>query len=371
MKTTAQTSTEQTSTEHILASSPAILYACKAHGDFGATFVTSNITTLLGFTREECLENPNFWRENIHPDDQERVFSIYPEIYQRGHHLHEYRFRTKGGDYLWILDEVRLIRDVSGDPLEIVGSWLDITSRKKMEEDLRDSARLKTEFIATASHELRTPLSVAAGYAELLLQNNGFNLAERREYLTCILDKMHTLERIVDELLDVNRIESGRTICLDCCQVRVAAEVRKILVQMRRESSQHHFTCQFEDEQIELYADQGKLVQVLENLIGNAVKFSPRGGEIKVIGVATADQYHFTISDQGVGIRNEHRDRVFDLFYRVDSSDTAARGMGLGLHLVKKIIEAHNGRIWVTGNKDQGCSFHFTLPLSRIVPDPV
>jgi signal transduction histidine kinase len=151
----------------------------------------------------------------------------------------------------------------------------------------------------------------------------------------------------------------------------MAAEVRKILVQMRRESSQHHFTCQFEDEQIELYADQGKLVQVLENLIGNAVKFSPRGGEIKVIGVATADQYHFTISDQGVGIRNEHRDRVFDLFYRVDSSDTAARGMGLGLHLVKKIIEAHNGRIWVTGNKDQGCSFHFTLPLSRIVPDPV
>jgi len=359
----------QTITESILASSPAILYACRAYGDFGATFVSDNITSLLGYTREECLINPSFWRENIHPEDQERVLSVFPTLYQDGHHLHEYRFRTKGGDYLWILDEVRLVRDAAGNPREIVGSWLDITARKQMEEELRESTRLKTEFIATASHELRTPLSVAAGYTELLLQNDGFSHEERREFLTCILDKMQTLERIVDELLDINRIESGRTICLDCSPVKVTAEARQILDQVQRESSQHRFSCKFEDEQIEIYADRGKLIQVIENLIGNAVKFSPRGGEITISGFTTADLYHFIVSDQGIGISNEHREKVFDLFYRIDNSDTAARGLGLGLHLVKNIIEAHNGRIWATSNADLGSSFHFTLPLSAIDPN--
>lgn len=349
--------------EHVLASSPAILYACKAYGDLGATFVSENVTDLFGYTRQECLENPNFWRENIHPDDQDRVFENYDALYVTDHHVHEYRFRTKDGKYLWILDELRLIRDEDGNPQELVGSWLDITNRKRMEENLRENARIKSEFIATASHELRTPLSVASGYTELLLEHDHFSTEERKEMLSCIFNKMLALERIIDELLDVNRIESGRTICLDCNKINIATEVHQVMEQMEREASGHRFACHFDDEEIELHADRGKLVQVLENLIGNAVKFSPKGGEITVRGETLNGKYRIKVADEGIGMSAEQVERIFELFYRADNSNTAARGLGLGLHLTKNIIEAHRGEIWAASSDRNGSQFYFTLPL--------
>lgn len=357
------TTQPQTLTEQVLASSPAILYACRAYGDYGATFVSSNITQLLGFTRQECLENPNFWRENIHPEDRERVLANASIVYQNGHHVHEYRFRSKTGDYLWILDEVRMIRDSAGNPYEIVGSWLDISRRKTMEDELRESARLKTEFIATASHELRTPLSVAVGYTELLLQNDSLSPEERQEFLSCVYDKMLSLERIIDELLDLNRIESGRTICLNCVPLQLAEEARLVVRQFQREATGHQLTCRFDGDLGELQADRSKIVQVLENLIGNAVKFSPKGGVILVSGERVGNQYQLSICDQGIGVPTEHQEKIFDLFFRVESGDTAPRGMGLGLNLVKNIIEAHKGRVWMINNPDRGSTFHFSLPL--------
>lgn len=349
--------------EHVLASSPAILYACRAYGDFGATFVSGNISELFGYTRKDCLNNPNFWKENIHPDDLERVFENYEKLYATDHHVHEYRFRTKDGKYIWVHDELHLIRDNNGDPLEIVGSWLDISNRKRMEENLRENARIKSEFIATASHELRTPLSVATGYTEMLLDINNFSAEERKEMLSTVFDKLLTLERIIDELLDVNRIESGRTICLDCNRINIAEEAQQVMAQMKLESSKHRFTCSFDDEQTELLADRGKLIQVLENLIGNAIKFSPKGGNITVRGESLNGKYRMMIADDGIGMNDEQLEQAFNLFYRADNSNTAARGLGLGLHLTKNIIEAHQGEIWAASPDRKGSEFYFTLPL--------
>ncbi|MBW2690147.1 MAG: PAS domain-containing protein, partial [Deltaproteobacteria bacterium] len=126
-------------TRQILSSSPAIIYTCRATGDYCATFVSENITPFFGYSVQEVLDNPGFWRENIHPDDRTRVFKHYGTLYQEGHHIHEYRFRKKDGQYLWVLDELRLIRDSEGNPDEIVGSWLDITKRKHAEDALRES----------------------------------------------------------------------------------------------------------------------------------------------------------------------------------------------------------------------------------------
>ena len=132
--------------EHILSFSPAIIYTCRAKGDFGATFVSENMTPRFGYSTQECLDNPNFWRENIHPDGSERVFENYGSLYEKGHHTHEYRFRKNDGSYVWVLDEVHLIRDPEGNPVEIVGSWLDITERKEAETALQKSEALFRAF---------------------------------------------------------------------------------------------------------------------------------------------------------------------------------------------------------------------------------
>ena len=135
--------------KHILSLSPAIIYTCKVDRAFGATFVSENITPLFGYSTRECLDNPDFWWDNIHPDDRERITASqhYDILIVKGHYVHEYRFRKKDGSYAWVLDELRLIRDSEGNHVEIVGSWLDITDRKETENALRESEALDRKSV--------------------------------------------------------------------------------------------------------------------------------------------------------------------------------------------------------------------------------
>jgi adenylate cyclase len=118
----------------LLSSSPAVIYSFKATGDFAPTFVSENIRTVFGYAPGEYLEHPSFWRDRVHPDDLTRVEEAIAQFFQNGMHTVEYRFRRKDGSYCWVNDEQQLIRDREGQPLEIVGSWSDITARKVAEE---------------------------------------------------------------------------------------------------------------------------------------------------------------------------------------------------------------------------------------------
>ncbi len=125
--------------EHLLTAGPAVIYACKPDGDFGATFVSNNIESQLGYAPEEFLIQSDFWAGHIHPDDAQRVFAGLPKLFETGRHSHEYRFLHKNGTYRWMLDELRLVRDADGKPLEIIGAWHDITELKLAEEELREN----------------------------------------------------------------------------------------------------------------------------------------------------------------------------------------------------------------------------------------
>lgn len=125
--------------EHLISTNPAVIFSCKPDGDFGATFVSGNITGQLGYTTEEFLAESDFWASHIHPDDAPRVFADLPKLFKSGHHTHEYRFRHKNGTYRWMLDELRLVRDSQGKYMEIVGAWIDITEQKLADEELRES----------------------------------------------------------------------------------------------------------------------------------------------------------------------------------------------------------------------------------------
>lgn len=172
-------STEQR-LQDILSHSPAILYSCRARGDFGATFVSANITERLGYSVQECLDNPRFWAENIHPEDSDGVFAAYDALFGRGHHVHEYRFRKKDGDYIWVQDELRLLRDAAGKSDEIIGSWIDISGRKTAEAALHKSAELFRAFFH--ANPVPTIISSLAGVVLMInpafTRNPGFSAGE-------------------------------------------------------------------------------------------------------------------------------------------------------------------------------------------------
>ena len=325
-------------------------------------WASETLLKMLGYSSDELIGRN---ARMLYLDDQEyaRVGEKkYRDIAEQKIGVVETRWKRKGGQILDIL-----LSSTPVDPCDIsqgvTFTALDITERKAAEEKQREIAQMKSEFIATASHELRTPLAVALGYLELLLNDEKFSPLEQREFLAIILEKAQVLERLVDELLDVSRIESGRMIRLEREPVRIAETVDMVIRQFHKESSKHHFSCEVRDKDIELFLDREKIVQVLENLVGNAVKFSPLGGRIIVQGDVAGDFYRLSVRDEGIGMTAHQKEKIFEKFYRVDNSNTAVRGLGIGLFLTKNIIEAHRGEIWVESRLGEGATFFFTLPL--------
>jgi diguanylate cyclase (GGDEF)-like protein/PAS domain S-box-containing protein len=128
--------------KYLLSCSPAVTYTCMATGDYAATFISDGIKAQLGYESKDFLEEPGFWSNNIHPEDKERVFKELAILFKTGHYVHEYRFKHKNGQYCWMRDELRLLSDDDGSPVEIVGSWLDITERVQLEEELKKTATI-------------------------------------------------------------------------------------------------------------------------------------------------------------------------------------------------------------------------------------
>jgi len=138
--------------KYLFTSSAGVIYCCKPSGDYGATFISENITSQLGYEAHEFIEDPGFWADRIHPEDKPRVFAGLPDLFEKGYYTHEYRFLHKDGSYRWMHDQLKLIRDSEGNPIEIVGFWMDITDRKKMEEALRESEdKYRTIFETTGT----------------------------------------------------------------------------------------------------------------------------------------------------------------------------------------------------------------------------
>jgi PAS domain S-box-containing protein len=132
---------------HLLSTSPAVIYSCQPAGDYGATFVGENAKTMLGYESQDFIGNSGFWAERIHPEDAPRIFADLVHLFEGGHHTHEYRFQHHDGSYRWVRDECRLIRDDNGQPLEIVGYWIDISDRKKTEEALQISQQRLNDIL--------------------------------------------------------------------------------------------------------------------------------------------------------------------------------------------------------------------------------
>lgn len=252
------------------------------------------------------------------------------------------------------------LRSSEGTEQGMVLLFHDVTRERQIE-------KMKGEFLAMAAHELGTPLASVIGYAELLSggEQDHFPAEKQREFLEVILEKGYALSRLVDDLLEISRIESGQQMSLNIGLCNVAAVLASCLEQSRQQFHGHRFALELEGESLILPADRGRIEQVLNNLIGNAVKYSPEGGQIAVRGGLHDDSYLVSVSDQGIGMSDEEVAKAFERFYRADASHTAVSGMGLGLNIAMHIVSAHGGRIWASSAKGKGTTVFFTLPLSE------
>lgn len=234
----------------------------------------------------------------------------------------------------------------------------DVTRERQVE-------RMKNEFVAMVTHELHTPLAAIMGFAELLAnQEEGeFSAEQQGEFLRLIYERGEALSRIVNDLLDISRIESGQTLALEKTAFPMNEVVETVVAGSRPHNGKHRFEVVLPEGSVKVMADRGRVVQVLENLLGNAIKYSPNGGLIRVVEEVGEGICKVAVVDEGIGMTPPQVARVFDTFYRVDSSDTAVRGTGLGLSIARHIVESHGGKISVQSEPGAGTVVSFSLPL--------
>jgi PAS domain S-box-containing protein len=237
--------------------------------------------------------------------------------------------------------------------LGIVCSIRNITSLKQLE-------RMKDEFLTTAAHELRTPLTSIQGFSEILLTRD---LTEDRQqhYFRIINKQSAWLAQIIEQLLDISRLEAGRGLEIQPEPVSMASLVNDVL-RAFIETNGHTFLVEGLADTPTVRGDSFRLTQVIQNLVSNAVKYSPEGGTITIRGAVGPDRLVVSVSDEGIGMTPEEMDHLFERFYRADTVSTG--GTGLGLTICKLIVEGHGGEIHAESKPGEGSIFTFTLPLA-------
>lgn len=227
----------------------------------------------------------------------------------------------------------------------------------------RQAEEAKSTFISVVSHELKTPVSLIKGYASTLLRDDArWDQETISDGLVVIEEEADKLADLIENLLEASRAQSG-FITLQKGEVRLDRLAERLVAKFSHQSDKHTFMVDFPSDFPVVDGDENRLRQVLTNLIGNAIKYSPAGGEVRISGTAMPDTVQIAVSDQGVGLPEEALTRIFERFYRVDDALTRkTQGAGLGLYIARSAVEAHGGEIWAESEPGKGATFIFTLP---------
>src|SRR5512132_3974056 len=267
----------------------------------------------------------------------------------------------RGDEDVWLSLTEAIMRDPAGAVAGRIFAFRDISAERVVEQ-------MKSDFVTAVSHELRTPLTSIYGFAEtLLLQDGLFGEEERRTFLGYIASESDRLTMIVDQLLNVARLDTGDL------QVNLApTDVRAVVSDVVQTAEQapaangHDFFVDLPEHPVDAEADSDKLRQILANLVDNAIKFSPDGGRVTVAARINDEVVEVRVVDEGIGIPEEEQRRIFTKFYRGESMtrDPSTTGTGLGLFIAHGLVSAMGGRMWVDSREGAGSSFAFELPLA-------
>ena len=348
--------------------------------DEAAAYVSPQVEDILGYSLDEWSSDPRFFVEHLHPEDRERVREAQRVARESGTPLEiEYRFVAKDGRTVWLQDSYTVVRDEAGRPWYTQGYALDITARKQAEADretllsqaqtqnerLRELDRMKDEFVALVSHELRTPLTSIRGYLELLLEDvDGFS-QPHADWLSVIDRNSERLLCLVEDLLLKAQVNAGK-VALTVKEIDLASIVEQSVETGAPVAAARGLELVSSTEAMPLVAaDPVRLGQVIDNLISNALKFTPAGGRVEVRATERDGRARVEIADTGTGISSADQERLFERFYRTPQAQNGeVPGVGLGLSIAKAIVEAHGGTISCSSAEGKGTTFAIELPLA-------
>ncbi len=361
--------------ELVLTSSTAVLYTSRVVGQTRVlNWISDNFLRIAGYVPADALD-PGWWLARLHPDDRLRVVE---EFRHRGRDESlriEYRFRFGDGEYHWVRDESRVMRDAKGRPHEVFGAWMDITDLKVAEGVMREakdlaeeSARSRSEFLANMSHEIRTPMNAVLGMTELVLDTE--LTADQRRSLRLVQSAGESLLELLNDILDLSKIEAAH----------LALESTPFDVRYLLESTVSLLAVRVAERPIEMVADveaavppmilgdPTRLRQILSNLIGNALKFTEQGEVVvSVTGTQRGDDTYllrFAVRDTGIGIAPDKLNAIFEQFTQADASMTRKYGgTGLGLAICRRLVRLMGGELTVTSTLGGGSEFAFSIEV--------
>jgi len=320
--------------------------------------VNQAFSEMVGYSPQE-LRGGDF-SALTHPDELEAFKSLTPRTidgFQR-----EIRFLRRDGAALWGNLTLSLLRDEAGVPRQVIGVLQDITTRKQAEQ-------VKDEFISVVGHELRTPLTSIRGSLGLLEGGVFGELPEEAQSMVALaVTNTDRLVRLINDILDIERMDAGR-VELDLAPVKTSELLGNAMqiVQMTATQARVTLTAEVQDD-LTVSVDADRIVQVLVNLLGNAVKFSPRWSTVTITVTSEHGRALFSVKDTGRGIPADRLQSIFERFRQVDSSDAREKGgSGLGLAIARNIVEHHGGQMSVESELGQGSTFYFTLPLAGLL----
>lgn len=344
-------------------------------GQMKTIFYSAAVEKMTGYSQTELLEDSKLFLKMIHPDDfpdvKDDLKRFYQNFYKKSTEL-VFRILHKQGNVVWVRNKLTAIRDRKGEIIKMYGLVSDISAQKHAEQVLQESAEnlsklneAKDRFISIISHDLRTPFSSIMGFTDILMNENDLTTDDMRSYVGFIRDSAQSMLTLVNSLLDWTKIQTGR-INFEPNRHDLADIASKIIstvqgVAMKKEIE----IISHIDNDIYVFVDEGLLMQVFNNLLSNALKFTRPGGRIEILAEHSEHPrfLQITVRDNGVGMSEENLQKLFKLDSKLTTEGTAGeKGTGLGLTLVWEIINRHGGRIWAESKKNEGSSFIFTLP---------
>jgi PAS domain S-box-containing protein len=326
-----------------------------------------NLDRLFGLAPGETARHLDQFTTLVHPDDRPAVFAALERCITVGADFDlEFRVVWPDGQVRWLLDRGRMIRDGNGRPIYMTGACVDITSARQREEELaRIAAALERsnrdldQFAYIASHDLKAPLRGIANLSQWIEEDLGDDASDTvKSHLQLLRGRVHRMEALIDGILQYSRAGRARSESETVAVGRLVCDVIELIAPPDR------VRFDVAPDLPVLVTERLLLQQVFQNLIANAVKYNPRpDATVRVAGTATADGWRFSVSDNGPGIAPEFHERIWGVFQTLAPRDKV-EGTGIGLALVKKIVESRGGSVRVDSAPGQGATFEFTWPAA-------
>jgi PAS domain S-box-containing protein len=355
---------------------PAIVYVDPAGPEpTSPTYISPFIRDMLGYSPEEATGDPAWWAQALHPDDRDRVLTEWTRSDVTGEpYAGEYRLIAADGRVVWIRDEAVLRRADDGTPLHWQGVMVDVTQAKQANEDLtraldlerqamedlRRADEIKTTFLTAVSHDIRTPLSAILGNALTLEEGDrlGITDEEKKQLIQSLAAKSRRLNAIVTDLLDTERLARG-VIEPKLQEIAVGRLVSLLVWDSEAMAGRE---VHVDTRSVTAWIDPQMISRIVENLLMNAARHTPAESQVWVKVFPEGDDVLIAVEDDGPGIPEEHRRSIFEAFEHGPMTSVHNPGVGVGLSLVAKFAELHDGTAWVEEREGGGASFRIRIP---------